>query len=121
MGNNKKTVDFYLSKGFDRPMAEYFANGRRTITAVEACDDFTLLLRFDNGEYRRYDCKPLLKVGTVFEPFISYGNFKRVYLDSDNSVCWDANPDVDSNVVWSNKVDLSTDVCYVDSVPVSID
>ena len=112
-----KSVEYYLSKGFEKPMAEYFASGRKKITAVEACEDFTLLLSFDNGERRRYDCKPILKPGTVFEPFISYENFKRVYLDSDNCVSWDIDPNVDSNKVWSNKVDLCPDGCYVDSVP----
>ena len=47
---DNKSVEFYLSKGFEKPMAEYFASGRKKITAVEACEDFTLLLSFDNGE-----------------------------------------------------------------------
>ncbi len=113
----RKSVEFYLSKGFDKPMAEYFANGRRTITAVKACEDFTLLLSFDNGELRRYDCKPLLKPGTVFEPFISYENFKRVYPDDAHVVSWDIDPNVDSEKVWNNKVDICPDGCYIDSVP----
>ena len=25
------TVEYYLSKGFDRPMAEYFAGGRKNL------------------------------------------------------------------------------------------
>ena len=112
-----RNVEYYLSKGFDRPMAEYFASGRRKITAVVPCEDFSLLLSFDNGETRRYDCKPFLKPDTVFEPFILYENFKRVYLDSDNCVSWDIDPNVDSNIVWSNKVDICPDGCYVDSVP----
>lgn len=113
----RKSVEFYLSKGFDKPMAEYFANGRRTITAVKACEDFTLLLSFDNGELRMYDCKPILKAGTVFEPFMLFENFKRVYIDEFNAICWDIDQSVDSNAVWSNKVDLSSDTCYIDSVP----
>lgn len=114
----RNSVEFYLSKGFDEPMAEYFASGRRTITSVKACEDFTLILRFDNGELKRYDCKPLLIPGTVFEPFISYENFKRVYLDDEHVVSWDIDPNVDSNTVWNNKVDICPDGCYVDSVPI---
>ncbi len=116
---DNKSVEFYLSKGFDRPMAEYFASGRKTIIAVEACEDFTLLLSFDDGERRRYDCKPLLQPNTVFEPFMSYDNFKRVYLDDAHCVSWDIDPAVDSNVVWNNKVDLCSDHCYVCSIPLN--
>jgi hypothetical protein len=113
-----QNVEYYLSKGFDKPMAEYFASGRRKLSSVKACEDFTLILGFDNGEYRRYDCKPLLKPGTVFEPFMNYDNFKRVYLDDMPNVCWDIDPEVDSEKVWSNKVDLCSDSCYVYSVPI---
>lgn len=115
-----KTVDYYLSKGFDLPMAEYFAKGRRTLSSVTPNPDFTLTLLFDNGEKRLYDMKPELKTGTVFEPFMSWDNFSRVYLDDTKSVAWDIDPSVDSNVVWSNKVDLCSDSCYVDSVPMTI-
>ncbi len=111
-------IAYYLSKGFDKPMAEYFASGRKRITAVVPNKDFTLTLDFDNGERRLYDCKPLLKAGTVFAPFMQFENFKRVYIDTEHCVAWDIDPSVDSKVVWSNKVDLCPDSCYVDSTPV---
>lgn len=47
-----KSVEYYISKGFDRKIAEYFSNGRRTIVSVIANDDYTLILGFDNGEKR---------------------------------------------------------------------
>ena len=111
-----KTIDYYLSKGFDRRTAEYFAAGRRQITGVVPNPDFTLTLTFDNGETKRYDMRPMLQPGTVFEPFREWENFRRVYLDSDHHVAWDIDPDVDSGVVWSNKVDLCSDECYLASV-----
>lgn len=114
----KRSVEFYLSKGFDRKMAEYFASGRKKIIDVVPNDDFTLTLSFDNGEKRVYDVAPMLKPGTVFEIFLSLDNFRRVYLDEDHCVAWDVDPAVDSKVVWNNKVDLCPDSCYVDSVPV---
>ncbi|MCD8087569.1 MAG: DUF2442 domain-containing protein [Oscillospiraceae bacterium] len=115
----KKDAAYYLSKGFDLPMAEYFAAGRRRITAVAPNRDFTLTLDFDNGERRLYDCKPLLQPGTVFAPFMLFDNFRRVYLDKDHCVSWDIDPAVDSETVWSNKVDISPDSCYVDSIPLA--
>ncbi len=111
-----KSVEYYLSKGYDRKMAEYFASGRRRITRVIPRNDFTLLLSFDNGETRLYDARPLLQAGTVFAPFREWDNFRRVYLDEDHSVCWDIDPNVDSNEVWNNKVDLCPDSCYVETV-----
>ena len=115
MGNS---VEFYLAKGFDRKMAEYFAKGRKKITAVTANDNFTLTLTFDNEEKRILNMLPTLLPGTVFAPFRKLENFKRVYLDESHAVCWDIDPNVDSNTVWSNKVDLCPDSCYVDSIPV---
>ncbi len=113
-----KDIAYYLSKGFDRPMAEYFAAGRRRITSVVPNEDLSLTLTFDSGEVRILDCKPFLREGTVFAPFALFENFRRVYLDKDCCVAWDIDPDVDSETIWSNKVDLSPDSCYVDSVPV---
>lgn len=112
-----KSVAFYLSKGFDQKMAEYFASGRKKIVSAVPNDDFTLTIGFDNGEYRIYDCVPLLQPGTVFEPFRKLENFRRVYVDSAHCIAWDVDPNVDSEKVWSNKVDLCPDSCYVDSAP----
>ena len=113
-----KTVEYYLSKGLDMKMAEYFASGRKKITAVVPNDNFTLTLSFDNGEKRIFDVAPLLKKGTVFETFLNLEDFKRVYIDDTNCVAWDINPEIDSQIVWNNKVDISSDSCYVDIITV---
>lgn len=112
-----KSVDYYLSKGLDIKMANYFASGRKKITDVIPNKDFTLLLTFDNSEKRIFDMKPLLKKDTIFEHFMNFEDFKRVYLDDSNCVSWDINPNINSEIEWNNKVDLSSDVCYVDSIP----
>lgn len=113
------TVEYYLSQGFDRPMAEYFASGRKKLVAVTPQKDFSLLLTYENGEKRVLDMKSTLERGGVFTPLREYDNFKRVYIDDCNSVSWDIDPNVDSNVVWNNKVDICPDSCYIDSVPLS--
>lgn len=110
-------VEYYLSKGYDLPAAEYYASGRKQLIAVSPNADFTLTLTFTGGERRTLDMKPLLKAGTVFEPFLAWENFRRVYLDTQHCVCWDIDPSLDSETVWSNKVDLCPDACYLDSVP----
>ena len=111
------SVNFYLSKGFDRKAAEYFTNGRKTITAVHANNDYTLTISF-GGVKRLYNMRPLLKKGTVLEPFLDLNNFRRVYLDDTHCIFWDIDPRVDSSTVWINKVDLCPDTCYLDSTPV---
>ena len=114
----QRTVEWYLSKGFDRRTAEYYAGGRRRIVSVSPNEDFSLTLIFDNGEVRRLDCRSFLQQGTVFAPFMEYSNFSRVYLDDTHAVSWDIDPNIDSNQVWSNKVDVCPDTCYMDSIPV---
>ena len=111
------SVEFYIAKGFDKKTAEYFASGRKRIVSVVPNKNFTLTIGFDNGEFRNYDVSPLLKVGTVFEKFMNYEDFSRVYIDSTHCIAWDIDPNVDSELVWSNKVDLCPDSCYLDSVP----
>ena len=113
-----QSIEYYLSKGLDQKMAAYFAAGRRKITEVIANDNFTLTLTFDNGEQRLYNVLPMLQPNTVFAPFRSLDNFRRVYLDEQNCISWDIDPTIDSTVVWSNKVDLCPDTCYVDSIPI---
>ena len=114
----KKSTSYYLRRGFDAATAQYFANGRRKVVSAAANSDFTLTLRFDNGETRLFDAKPLLKPGTVFEAFAKYENFSRVYVDDTNAVAWDIDPHIDSSVVWNNKIDISPDACYMESRPV---
>ena len=98
------TVEYYLSKGFDRKTAEYFAGGKKRITGVIANTDFTLTIRFDNGETRLYDMRPLLKKGTVFEPFIELENFRRAYVDDTHCIAWDIDPNIDSKKHGTTKL-----------------
>ena len=102
-----KRVQDYLSRGFDRKTAEYFASGRKRITSVTANDDFSLRLCFDNGEVRLLDCEPLLEVGTVFAPFRELSNFKRVYLDEFNCVSWD----IDAHIGPLGSIEFAAEFC----------
>ena len=45
-------------------------------------------------------------------------NFRRVYIDGQNCISWDIDPNVDSEKVWNNKVDLCPDCCYIYSTPI---
>lgn len=113
-----KSVEYYLSNGFDQKAAEYFASGKKKIVSVVANTDFTLTIHFDNGEDRLLDMRPCLGKGTAFEPISDIENFRRVYVDEDHCIAWDIDPTVDSRKVWLNKIDLCPDSCYIDSVPI---
>ena len=113
-----KSIEYYLSKGFERKYAEYYASGRKKLVSAEPNSDFTLTLTFENGERRLFDASPMLRRGTVFEPFMDFENFKRVYVDRDHALSWDIDPNVDSDVEWMNKVDVCPDSCYVESIPI---
>ena len=108
---------YYLARGFDKEVAEYYASGRKKIISAVPNTDFTLTLFFDNGEKRIYDMKPSISEGNVFEPLKDYKIFSRVYLDEASCVSWDIDPEIDSNIVWNNKLDLCPDSCYIYSTP----
>ncbi|MBQ2964746.1 MAG: DUF2442 domain-containing protein [Clostridia bacterium] len=110
-------IAYYLARGFDKEVAEYYVSGRKRIVSVVPNHDFTLTLHFDNGEERIYDMKPFISDDTVFKPLKDYEVFSRVYLDDSACVSWDINPEIDSNIVWSNKLDLCPDSCYIYSIP----
>ena len=112
-----KNFDFYISKGFDKQFAEYFAAGRKRLTDVIPNENFTLILTYDNNDKRLFDMKPIIQKGGVFTHFKELDNFNRVYIDDCNNIAWDIDPNIDSNIIWNNKVDLSSDSCYIDSIP----
>lgn len=74
------TLEYYLSKGFDIKTAEYFVTGKMRIICVEPYNDFTLTISFYNGENRIYNMRLFIKKGMVFEPFIKFENFRRIYI-----------------------------------------
>ncbi|MCL2446784.1 MAG: DUF2442 domain-containing protein [Oscillospiraceae bacterium] len=51
------------------------------LCGVRAMKNHLLWTRFDNGQQRIFDCKPLLRDGTVFEPLKDPDVFRDVYID----------------------------------------
>lgn len=108
---------YYLSRGFERPVAQYLAHGRRRILAVIPNNDFTLTLGFDNGERRLLDMKPIFAKNPAFNFIRNIDTFRRAYLDAEHCVAWDIDPLLDNSKVWGNKVELCTYCCYLESIP----
>ena len=109
------TVEYYLSKGFDKKAAEYFASGRKRPIKVIPQDFLHLMITFDNNETRILNMSPYIQKGTVYEVLNDESTFKRCYIDSDGSICWDKDSTIDSSKIWSNKIDIGADNCYLES------
>jgi len=68
---------------------------------VEAHDDYTLALRFDNGESGTLDLRPILDFG-VFRKIKDLDEFKRVRVVFD-AVEWECGVDLDPEYVYRHR------------------
>ena len=71
------------------------------VLEVTPNDNYTLTLRFTNGETGVYDCKPILDFG-VFVELKNLAYFKRVQP-------------FNGTVVWPHEQDIDPDTLYLDS------
>lgn len=72
------------------------------IRRVEPKPAKTLLVEFDNGVSKVYDCKPLLK-SEVFRPLENEALFRKAHADSHGyGVIWTDEIDLAESEVWIN-------------------
>jgi hypothetical protein len=62
--------------------------------------DYTLILKFDNGENRKFDMKPYLDNG-VFKELRDVSKFNTVHISFD-TVEWENKADFDPEVLFNN-------------------
>ena len=74
------------------------------VEAVTPQPDYTLLLMFQNGERKRYDCKSLLDFG-VFRELRQIAYFLQAKAEH-------------GTVVWPHEQDICPDTLYLDSEPI---
>lgn len=74
------------------------------VTAVETTPDFALVLRFENGERRRFDMTPLLG-RKPFEGLAVPARFAEARVNY-------------GTVVWPGEIDVAPETLYARSVPV---
>lgn len=106
-------VEFYIRRGFDRPMAEYMASGRKRAVSAMLLEGLSIAVAFDDGRRVAYDLSGIAELGTVLGCLRDPEVLARVFVDENGSVAWDIDPEVDSSEVWSNRIDLSADEIYV--------
>ena len=75
-----------------------------TAIAVEALEDYKLLITFKTGEKKVFDMKPLLHL-TMYKKLNNKGFFSLVKC---NNMC----------VYWNDEIDLCPDMTYEESVPI---
>ena len=74
------------------------------ITAIEPQSDYTLIVTFENGEKRIYDCKPLLDEG-VFKVLNNLELFMQAYFDG-------------TTVAWNDMLDIAPEELYYNGIPI---
>ncbi len=76
----------------------------KKVIAVNANEDFSLDLRFNDGSVRRFDVKPYLDAG-VFRELKDVAYFKQVTFAF-------------GTVQWPHEQDISPETLYIESTPI---
>ena len=72
------------------------------VQSVEAIDDHTLLVQFDNRHIKKYDVTPLLQK-EMFAPLRNPALFKSVQVEQGGyAVVWNSDIDISEYELWSN-------------------
>jgi len=71
------------------------------IVDVKPKDDFLLLLEFENGEKKEFDCKPLFNKN-IFKPLKDKNMFNKAKITY-------------GTVAWNDEIDIAPETLYVDS------
>jgi len=74
------------------------------VDSVQPGEDYTLRLRFTNGEVRCFDMRPYLNL-PVYRPLENPGFFALAHTDY-------------GTVVWPDEIDIAPETLYAYSVPV---
>ena len=100
----RRKFDQLVSEGMEPIYANYHVYGSVLAVAVKPSKDYTLLVKFNNGEIRRLDCRRYIcGVGAFLE---NKADFHRVQVDEYGIIYWDIDPNIESNVVWENVYDI---------------
>jgi hypothetical protein len=60
---------------------------------VKPMNNYLLLIRFDNGEEKVFNCFPLIK-DSLFARLAEKSYFDTVHIDEMGLVCWDESTDI---------------------------
>jgi hypothetical protein len=76
------------------------------VVSVQPIDNYQLIIKFSNHQYRRYDVKALLKK-EMFAPLENLAFFKNVQIESGGyAVSWNEDIDISEYELWKNGIEL---------------
>ncbi len=79
------------------------------VLSVQPLENKKLLIKFNNGVEKIYDCRPLIE---KFEPFKALENevfFKQVRVDGGGyGISWNDKVDLSEYELWTNAVEVVT-------------
>ena len=75
-----------------------------SVKEVEPEQDYTLILKFSNGDKRSFDMKPYLENG-IFRELKDISKFNTVHVSFD-SIEWENEADIDPEVLFENSIKL---------------
>jgi hypothetical protein len=77
------------------------------ILSVEPLENKHLLVKFDNGVEKIYDCRPLIEKYEPFKPLENDVFFKQVKADAGGyGISWNDNVDLSEYELWTNAVEV---------------
>ena len=85
---------------------------RPKLYQVVPSKDFSVLLYYDNGEIKKYDCKWILDENGIFEKIHDPYDFVNLCTIMNNTVAFDISGELDS----TNCIDICPDTLYNESV-----
>lgn len=68
--------------------------------------NYLLLIRFDNGEERVFNCFPLLE-NDLYKKIEDQQFFQTVHIDDMGLVCWDDSMDINPYELYNNSESIS--------------
>lgn len=99
-----RKYDRLVAEGMEPVYAIYHVYGRVLPIAVKPSQDYTLLVKFNNGETRRLDCRQYINGTGAF--LQNKSDFQRVQVDAYGIIYWEIDPNIDSDSAWDNLYDI---------------
>ena len=77
------------------------------ILSVSPVEDKKLIVKFQNGAEKVYDCKPLIEKYDAFKALEDDVFFKQVKVDAGGyGISWDDKMDLSEDELWTNAVEV---------------
>lgn len=77
------------------------------ILSVAPVEDKKLIVKFQNGVEKVYDCKPLIEKYAAFKVLENDVFFKQVKVDAGGyGISWDDKVDLSEDELWTNAVEM---------------